>query len=161
LLQRNPLFTSCLLYLITIHITKILNLAGILYRIHNQGHKFSYLFNKTCLHYENNVLVKYMYVYTRFNRKSSRTRSKKKCWLNLLNFGCHLLRNGLLENVYSDPIFFFFSRSKSTVEVIFLSAVEYRLRYTLDARHCFKTSSLQFHFQFGKRSEITGAKSGE
>jgi hypothetical protein len=27
------------------------------------------------------------------------TRSKKKCWLYLLNFGCHLLRNSLLGNV--------------------------------------------------------------
>jgi hypothetical protein len=34
------------------------------------------------------------------------TRSKKKCWLNLLNFGCHLLQNNLLRNVYSDPIGF-------------------------------------------------------
>jgi hypothetical protein len=30
------------------------------------------------------------------------------------------------------------------------------LRFTLDIRHCFKTPSLQFHFQFGKQSEITG-----
>jgi hypothetical protein len=29
------------------------------------------------------------------------------------------------------------------VEVIFLDAVEYRLRFPLDIRHCFKTSSLQ------------------
>jgi hypothetical protein len=63
LLQRNPLFTSCLLYLITIHITQCLNLAGILYRLHNQGHNFSFLFNITCLNYENNLLVKYIYIY--------------------------------------------------------------------------------------------------
>jgi hypothetical protein len=35
------------------------------------------------------------------------------------------------------------------------------LRFPFDVRHCFKTSSLQFHFQFGKQSEITGAKSDE
>jgi hypothetical protein len=40
------------------------------------------------------------------------------------------------------------------VEVIFLNAVEYRLRFFLDVRHCFKTS-VQFHFQLGKQSEIT------
>jgi hypothetical protein len=33
---------------------------------------------------------------------SSRTRQKKKYWLNVLNFGCHLL----LGNVYSDTIIF-------------------------------------------------------
>jgi hypothetical protein len=48
-----------------------------------------------------------------------------------------------------------FPRFKSTVEVIFLNAVEYRLRLPLDVRHCFKTSPLQFHIQFGKQSEIT------
>jgi hypothetical protein len=32
------------------------------------------------------------------------------------------------------------------VEVTFLNAVEYRLRFPFDVRHCFKTSSLQFHF---------------
>jgi hypothetical protein len=31
------------------------------------------------------------------------------------------------------------------------------LRFPLNIRHCFKMSSLQFHFQFGKQSEITGA----
>jgi hypothetical protein len=41
------------------------------------------------------------------------------------------------------------------VEVIFLNAVEYRFRFTLDVRRCLKTSSLRFHFQFGKQSEIT------
>jgi hypothetical protein len=39
------------------------------------------------------------------------------------------------------------------VEVIFNNAAEYRLRFPLDVRHCFKTS-LQFHFQLGKQSEI-------
>jgi hypothetical protein len=40
--------------------------------------------------------------------ESSRTRSKKnaECWLNLLHFGCQLIQNGLLQNVYSDPIIF-------------------------------------------------------
>jgi hypothetical protein len=38
--------------------------------------------------------------------ETSRTRSKKKCWLNLLNFGCHLLQNSVLGNVCSDPIVF-------------------------------------------------------
>jgi hypothetical protein len=38
--------------------------------------------------------------------ESSQTRSKKKCWLNLLNFGCHLLQNSLFGNTYSDPIIF-------------------------------------------------------
>jgi hypothetical protein len=50
----------------------------------------------------------------------------------------------------------FFPRFKSTVEVIFLNAVEHRLRFPLDVRHCFETSSRQFHFQFRKESEITG-----
>jgi hypothetical protein len=49
-----------------------------------------------------------------------------------------------------------FPRLKSTVEVIFLNSVEYRLRFPLDVGHSFKTSSLQFYFQFGKQSEITG-----
>jgi hypothetical protein len=38
--------------------------------------------------------------------ESSQTKIKKKCWLNLLNFGCHLLQNVLLGNIYSDPIVF-------------------------------------------------------
>jgi hypothetical protein len=42
------------------------------------------------------------------------------------------------------------------VEVIFLNDVEYHLQFLLDVTHCFKTSSLQFHLQFGKQSEITG-----
>jgi hypothetical protein len=33
------------------------------------------------------------------------------------------------------------------MEVIFLSAVDY-LQFPLNVRHCLKTSSLQFHFQF-------------
>jgi hypothetical protein len=49
----------------------------------------------------------------------------------------------------------FFPRFKSTVEVIFLNTVENRLRFPLDVRHCFKTSSFQFHFQFGGKREIT------
>jgi hypothetical protein len=43
--------------------------------------------------------------------KSSRTRSKKKCWLNLLNFGCHLLQRRLLGNVYSNSVFFHASKA--------------------------------------------------
>jgi hypothetical protein len=35
------------------------------------------------------------------------------------------------------------------------------LQFLLDVRYCFETSSLQIHFQFGKQSKITGAKSGE
>jgi hypothetical protein len=50
----------------------------------------------------------------------------------------------------------FFPHCKSTVEVIFLNAAEYHVRFPLDVRHCLKTSSLQFHFQFGKQSKITG-----
>jgi hypothetical protein len=38
--------------------------------------------------------------------ESSQTRSKKKDWLNLLTFGCHLLQSSLLGNVYSNPIVF-------------------------------------------------------
>jgi hypothetical protein len=37
---------------------------------------------------------------------SSRTGSKKKCSLKLLNFGCHLLQNSLHGNIYNDPIIF-------------------------------------------------------
>jgi hypothetical protein len=55
----------------------------------------------------------------------------------------------------------FFPRFKSTVEVIVLNAVEYRPLFPLDVRHRFKTSSLQFHFQFGKQAKSQGAKSGE
>jgi hypothetical protein len=50
----------------------------------------------------------------------------------------------------------FFQHFKSPVEVILLNAVEYRLKFNSDVRHCFKTSSLQFHFQFWKQSEIIG-----
>jgi hypothetical protein len=41
---------------------------------------------------------------------------------------------------------------KSALEIIFLNTGE----YPLDVRHFFKTLSIQFHFQFGKQSEITG-----
>jgi hypothetical protein len=44
-----------------------------------------------------------------------------------------LLENSLFGNIYSDPIGF--SRFRSTVEVIFLNAVEYRLRFPVDVRH--------------------------
>jgi hypothetical protein len=50
----------------------------------------------------------------------------------------------------------FFPRYKSTMEVIFLNAVEYHLRFPLDVRHCFKMMSLQFRLQFDKQCEITG-----
>jgi hypothetical protein len=30
------------------------------------------------------------------------------------------------------------------------------LRFPVDVRHCFRMSSLQFHFQFGKQSQMTG-----
>jgi hypothetical protein len=50
----------------------------------------------------------------------------------------------------------FFPCFKNTVEVIFLNVVKCRLRLSLDVRRCFKMSSLQFHFQFGKQSEIIG-----
>jgi hypothetical protein len=46
---------------------------------------------------------------------------------------------------------------KSALEITFLNAGE----YPLDVRHSFKTLSIQFHFQFGKQSEITGAKLGK
>jgi hypothetical protein len=46
----------------------------------------------------------------------------------------------------------FFPRFKSTWKS--LSFVEYHLQFPLDVRHCFKTPSLQFHFKFGKQSEI-------
>jgi hypothetical protein len=29
------------------------------------------------------------------------------------------------------------------------------LQFPLDVRHCFKTSSLQFHFQFGKQIQLS------
>jgi hypothetical protein len=57
--------------------------------------------------------------------ESSQNGSKKKCWLNVLHFDCHLFPNGLLGNVYSDPTVS--TRFKITVEVVFLNAVEYRL----------------------------------
>jgi hypothetical protein len=31
---------------------------------------------------------------------------EKKNWVNSLNFGCHLLQNSLLGNIYSNPIVF-------------------------------------------------------
>jgi hypothetical protein len=45
---------------------------------------------------------------------------------------------------------------RSTMKVIFLNALEYCLWFPLNIRHCFKMQCLQFHFQFGKQSEITG-----
>jgi hypothetical protein len=42
----------------------------------------------------------------------------------------------------------FFPRFKGTMEVSFLNAVEHHLQFPLDVRQCFKTSSLQFQFQF-------------
>jgi hypothetical protein len=47
----------------------------------------------------------------------------------------------------------------NNMEGISLNAVEYRLRFPLDVRHCFKMPSIQFHFQFGRQSEITGGLS--
>jgi hypothetical protein len=49
----------------------------------------------------------------------------------------------------------FFPHFKSTVVgIIFLNGVEYCLRFPLDVGHCFKTWSLQFHFQFGKEIQL-------
>jgi hypothetical protein len=47
----------------------------------------------------------------------------------------------------------FFTCFKRTVEIVFLHTVEYHWQFPLDVRHCFKTSYLQFHFQFGKQSD--------
>jgi hypothetical protein len=55
----------------------------------------------------------------------------------------------------------FFPRFKITVEVIFLNAVEYRLRLHFYVWHCFKTSSLQVRFQFGKQMKSQWAKSSK
>jgi hypothetical protein len=54
----------------------------------------------------------------------------------------------------------FFPCFKSTMEVIFLNAVEYCLQFPLDVRYCFKKSSLQFHFQFGKEQNHRGGGGG-
>jgi hypothetical protein len=40
------------------------------------------------------------------DEQRTRTRSTKKCRLTLLNFGCHILQNSLLGNVYNYPIVF-------------------------------------------------------
>jgi hypothetical protein len=47
------------------------------------------------------------------------------------------------------------------VEVIFLNAVKYLLRFPLDVRQCFKTSSFHFIFNLGNKEKSQGAKSGE
>jgi hypothetical protein len=39
------------------------------------------------------------------------------------------------------------------MEAIFLNAAEYCSQFPLDVRHCFKMSSIQFYFQFGKQSD--------
>jgi hypothetical protein len=85
--------------------------------------------------------------------KSSRTRSKKKCWPNLLILAVISFRVVSLGTYTVVPLFF--PRFKSTLEVIFLNALEYRLRFPLDVGHCFKTSSFQFHFQFGKQIQLS------
>jgi hypothetical protein len=78
----------------------------------------------------------------------------QKWWLTLLNF-CAISLKIVSLGTYT-AIQWFSPRFRSTVEVIFLNAVEYHLRFPLDVWHCFKTSSLYFHFQSGKQSEITG-----
>jgi hypothetical protein len=35
------------------------------------------------------------------------------------------------------------------------------LQFPLEVRHCFKMSSLQFHFQCGNKAKSQGAKSGK
>jgi hypothetical protein len=58
--------------------------------------------------------------------------------------------------------FFFFSfpRFKSTVEVIFLNAVEYRMRFTLDVTVS-KRPPFNFIINWGNKAKSQGAKSGE
>jgi hypothetical protein len=75
--------------------------------------------------------------------ESSRTMSKKKCWLNFILTAVSFKIN--------DPIIF--PPFKSTVDVIFLDAVKYRLRFPLDVRQCFRTSSPQFNFQFRNKAK--------
>jgi hypothetical protein len=70
-----------------------------------------------------------------------------------LNVGCHILQKRSLWNIHVIPSFFL--PFKSTVEVISFNAVEHCLLFPLDVRQCFKMS-FQFHFQFGKQSEIAG-----
>lgn len=54
----------------------------------------------------------------------------------------------------------FSPRFQSTLEVILLDAVKYRLQFPLYIRHFFKTFSLQFNLQFGKQTKSQGPKSG-
>jgi hypothetical protein len=79
--------------------------------------------------------------------ESSQTRSKKKYWLNLLNFGCHLLQNSLLWNLYSNTIIFSMLQKHHVSHFPWCCPVPLAIPF---GYHCFKTSSLQFHFQFGK-----------
>jgi hypothetical protein len=70
----------------------------------------------------------------------------------ILNFVCfQVVSLGMYTAISS-----FFPCSKSTVEVIFLNAIEYRLQFPSDIRYCFKTLSLQFHFQCGKQRNHKG-----
>jgi hypothetical protein len=86
--------------------------------------------------------------------ESSRTRSKKKCWLNLIlaTIAFKIVSLGTNRVIPS-----FFQCFKSTVEVIFLNAVKYRLR----ARQ-FQNAipSVSFSIWETKRNH-RGAKSGE
>jgi hypothetical protein len=67
----------------------------------------SYSLESFTLHVLNNLQVlKIKFLYEVLS-ESSRTSWKKKCWLKLLNFGCLLLQNSLLRNIYSDPIIFY------------------------------------------------------
>jgi hypothetical protein len=90
--------------------------------------------------------------------ESSWTRSEKKCWLNLIldAISIKIVSLGMYTAIPS-----FLPCFKSIVEVILLNAVEYRLRFPLDVRHCFEMLSLQFHFKFGKKAKSQRAMSGE
>jgi hypothetical protein len=84
---------------------------------------------------------------------------KKNAGLTYSILGAISLKMASLGTYTVSPSFF--PRFKSILEVIFLNAVEYRSLFSLDITCCFKTLSLQFHFKFGKQSEITGAISSE
>jgi hypothetical protein len=85
---------------------------------------------------------------------SSESIGQKKRWLKLLNFGCYLLQNSLLGNLYSDPIV------SSTLQKHSGSHFPYCCRVPLaipfGCQTLFQNVVPPFQFQFGKQSKIAG-----
>jgi hypothetical protein len=89
--------------------------------------------------------------------ESSRARSKKKCWLNFLNFGCHLLQNR--ERIQRALRIFHSSKAPWKSFSLMLSSTACDSLWMSDTVS--KRRHFTFIFNLGNKAKSLGAKSGK